>query len=68
MYKLIFINDSKSEEIGYFDTEVEVNKKMFSHITSRNEKSYYCRFWIDEEGTWIDYGSHTRFYLIQKII
>ena len=29
--------------------------------------SYYMRMWNDsEDNTWIDYGSHTEFYIVMK--
>ena len=55
----------QEKEFLFEGTEKECNKFIVDDYTSRGEKSYYWRSWIDEDGAKvIDYGSWTIFYFL----
>jgi hypothetical protein len=36
------------------------------YLADKNIKSYYQRSWFDEDGSiWIDFGSHTEFFVLR---
>jgi len=65
--------DKLKREIAKLEGEIEqVLKDMFKPINvfldEHNYKSYYARYWKDEEGDWtVDVGSHTEFFILKEV-
>lgn len=48
---------------------VELNEIITADLKNRKPEfaSYYKRFWFDDNNDiWIDFGSHTEFYVLKK--
>jgi hypothetical protein len=55
--------------LGEFATKEDAYQAISDDIDSTGFKSFYWRTNTLEEGeVWLDYGSHSRFYLIEQII
>ena len=50
-------------------SSVELNEIITADLENRKPgfASYYNRFWLDDnDDMWIDFGSHTEFYVLKK--
>ena len=50
-------------------SSVELNEIITADLKNRKPgfASYYNRFWLDDnDDMWIDFGSHTEFYILKK--
>ena len=66
MYKYV-VTDSNEKEYGRTDTEEQAFKLIREAVAKSGFTSYYTRVNILESGKlWIDYGSHTHFFFIEK--
>ena len=78
MKKLYFVNFN--EEYAFVcdiaDDDIQIAVSKFQIVVSKaledlrrrypKFKSYYQRYWEDDEGSiWIDYGSHCQFYVLK---
>lgn len=69
--KLYFVNADNERE---FVSDLHEDGENWNDIVDRdlktrmpNFKSYYVRCWFDDDyNCWIDFGSHTEFYVIEK--
>lgn len=69
--KIYFVNANDEREFvsDVFDNGKVLNDILDKDLKSRRPdfKSYYKRCWLDEnDDLWIDFGSHTEFYVISK--
>ena len=61
------VTDSSGKEYGRTDTEEQAFKLISESVASTGFTSYYHRVTPLENGKlWIDYGSHTHFFYIEK--
>ena len=71
MIKLYITNalgfEPYEEYVGEYKTFKECNSAMNNILKTINFKSYYTRFWEDDEGIYIDYGSHVKYFLLKGI-
>ena len=68
MFKLSVQQLNETTLLGTYATESEAFKVMRADIKQVGFKPYYLRTTTREDGKiWIDYGSYTRFYLIEQI-
>ena len=72
MKKLYLVNFNEEYEpvcdIADDDDSLIVVSKALEDLRRRYPKfkSYYQRYWEDDEGSiWIDYGSHCQFYVLK---
>lgn len=69
---LYFLNNNDEEIVVKEDVQVEgpalVNEALEDLKTRKPEvKSLYQRYWWDDHGRfWIDFGSHTEFYIAHE--
>lgn len=57
-----FVSDLHEDGKSWDDIYKEDLKKRNPHF-----ESYYTRCWLDKDDEfWIDYGSHTEFYVVVK--
>lgn len=77
MANLYFENSNGGRRvIANCHTEEEVIKAIYAFIDTCNKgkpkdkkfKSYYTREWVEDGQTWYDVGSHTEFFLWDKVI
>ena len=60
--------DNYNVEYGTFETVELCYDKIKDELVKANFKSYYYRQnLIDNKIIWVDYGSHTHFFFIEKI-
>ena len=64
--KIYFQSNGKEELLAIAKSLSEANKIMQEKIASINFKSYYTRInFEDDKRVWIDYGSHTKFFIFE---
>lgn len=67
---LYFLDNKDRQHLAARDvSEEDAMAKMLIDLRNRYPKfeSYYQRYWWDEfHRMWIDYGSHTEFYILQE--
>lgn len=69
--KLYFVNADNERE---FVSDLHEDGENWNDIIDRDLKTrrpgfitYYQRYWLDDnDNIWIDYGSHTEFYIVEK--
>ena len=68
--KLYFINnEDKLEPIQEVNPGENIGEIIRADLRTRRPDftSYYMRMWYDDNNDiWIDYGSHTEFYIVKK--
>lgn len=68
--KVYFRNSNgKKILIGTVDNDKQAMKTIKSFCNEREFKIYYTRMWADKDipyRTWVDVGSHTEFFIIDK--
>ena len=67
MFELYYINGDHEELFGKYHTKELMVMAIDNYLHSINFKSYYWRMWTHEGKTWIDYGSHTRFFYYKEV-
>ena len=64
---LYFKNSNGGE--GLIAQNVDMDNYNFyvqKYLVDKKYKSYYQRSWFDEDGSiWIDFGSHTEFFVLR---
>ena len=61
---LYFQDNGMFELLGVNLTEAESNRLIIETLENLKFKYHYFREWFDEKGNkWIDYGSHTNFFV-----
>lgn len=66
--KELYFQDSigRKKFIGLVDSLEDVSKEIANFLRKRNYKSYYSRYWIEEDGDiLIDVGSHSEFFIVK---
>ena len=68
MRKLYFENQfGERREIGRANTREEVYKIIDTFLKDHNYKSYYVRTWDENDGTHYDVGSHSEFFIWERM-
>lgn len=65
--KVEFHSDDKNTLLGEVNTWEQVVKCMNDYLKEIIFKSYYMRFWIENNVLVIDYGSHLNFFHISDM-
>lgn len=65
--KVEFHSDGKNTLISEVNTWQQAVKCMNNYLKEINFKSYYMRFWIENNILVIDYGSHSNFFHISDM-
>ena len=70
MTNLYFLNSKNEQELVVENVDKKDAGKLALDDLSRRKPeiiSYYQRYWEDDHNRmWIDYGSHTEFYIVQE--
>lgn len=56
-----------TEKIGEFSSYEEIAKAADEYLEKIQYKSYYWRTWGHDGEYWIDYGSHTKFFVWKEV-
>lgn len=66
--KLFYVTGDDRKELCEADTREEIDKFMYQYLKEVLKfTSYYQREWnVPPDETYIDYGSHTEFFVIKK--
>lgn len=69
--KLYFLNSDDERELvsETVETAEDGLKLAVKDLKTRRPGfiTYYQRYWLDDnDDIWIDYGSHTEFYIVEK--
>lgn len=68
MYRVIFQNSRQKErEIGIAKDWDTANKIINKFLDDHNFVSYYTRSWEENGRIWLDVGSWTEFFILEKI-
>ena len=62
-------NEDELEPIGEVNPGENIGEIIRADLRTRRPDftSYYMRMWNDDnDDIWIDYGSHTEFYMVKK--
>ena len=65
--KVEFHSDGKNTLISEVNTWQQAVKCMNNYLKEINFKSYYMRFWIENNTLVIDYGLHSNFFHISDM-
>ena len=49
-------------------TEKEAMQAIHKFLEEHNFKSYYTRYWVENNELWYDVGSHTEFFILTDLI
>jgi len=64
----VSIEDKEKTELGQYQDQAEAFEAITKDIESNGFESFYWRINTLEDGSlWLDYGSHTRFYIIENL-
>jgi hypothetical protein len=68
MFKVSIQKSNEITLLGNYATKEEAHQAISADIKQTGFKSYYLRTTTREDGKiWLDYGSHSRFYLIEQV-
>lgn len=65
----LYLKNSQGKErlIAECETVKDVSNEIHKFLDERKYKSYYSRFWGDDEKITVDVGSHSEFFIIRGI-
>ena len=65
---LLFLKDIHSgnlEQCGEFSSHDDASKGMSQWLSDHGLNPIYYRFWVEDNKTFIDYGSHSKWFVIE---
>lgn len=66
-YKVYYVNTEKGKTlIGTPENEKDAHKIIMDFLSFYNYHSYYQRYWTENGKTFVDVGSHSEFFTIEK--
>lgn len=68
MHTLYLNSNNTLTKLTTLSTDKQIFQYINQYLKDHNFKSYYMRFWNRDNQTYIDYGSHVDFFVVEPVI
>lgn len=68
MYTLYLKSNNTLTKLNTLSTDKQIFQYINQYLKDNNIKSYYMRLWSRDNQTYIDYGSHVDFFVVEPVI